>query len=112
MIVERITTRAFDITITRYIDATIFKFHSINKSFFTKGFYFRYSYDEYSIHTYSIKEDLRFDDYETIFKFPIADFKEDIVQIESENKFLKRLKSFQQFRDKYPPKKDVRPEWF
>lgn len=106
---ERITCRGFDITIKRYLDATIITFHSINVNLLKKRFYFRAS-NHWVIQVHPAYVELNLD---AGLNFPemILLPKEVMVRIESDGRFVNRMICIKEFVTKYPAVIDPRPEW-
>lgn len=116
IITERITCRAFDITITRYIDATIIKFHMLNEKIFMNRFTFRSSRNEHfnycSLYVNPHYDNpIQLNKWDVEFRIPIELPNEEVIRIEPEVQYQCKYTMFKELSIKYPLIKDPRPGW-
>jgi hypothetical protein len=115
VITERITCRAFDVTITRYIDATMMTFHSVNEKIFVPKLYHSWrnedGYRMSIIVDRGYRTPIMLDEWIFRFQHPVLSSYEQVVRIEDDRQYIGRLEWCRSLAKIYPAKKDPRPEW-
>lgn len=115
-IINRITCRAFDVTIQRYIDATSITFHMLNPKIFTPFLYYaeRDEESQYRTTIRTVKHNLGYEILEpfqiNIF-LPCPDSMDTEVKIEEDKYYKAKVFILNSMAKKYPSLKDPRPSW-